>query len=162
PRELGRSAPRPLAQGARWPQEAHLRAACPLRGDAQVGVMNDSASKEPALAQQIYNTLTGQKEPLEPLVPGKVRIYVCGPTVYDLSHIGHARAYVAFDVVVRYLRRRYEVLYVRNYTDVDDKIIKRAGEVGEAPGELSERFVREFEADMQALGVEAPDIAPKV
>jgi cysteinyl-tRNA synthetase len=114
------------------------------------------------MALQIFNTLTGEKEPLAPRVAGKLGVYVCGPTVYDMAHIGHARAYVAFDTVVRYLRRRFDVTYVRNYTDVDDKIIKRAAEVGEEPFALSQRFIREFEADMHALGVRNADIQPKV
>ena len=114
------------------------------------------------MALRIYDTLTGQKVPFEPMTPGKVRMYVCGPTVYDMSHIGHARAYVAFDTAVRYLRRRYDVTYVRNYTDVDDKIIKRANEVSENPAELAGRFIKEFEIDMHALGVKDADIQPKV
>ncbi len=111
---------------------------------------------------QIYNTLTARKEPFEPLAKGHVRMYVCGPTVYDMAHIGHARAYVAFDVVARYLRRNCQLTYVRNYTDVDDKIIKRALELGETPGNLSERFIREFQTDMSALDVLPADIEPKV
>jgi cysteinyl-tRNA synthetase len=111
---------------------------------------------------RIYDTMTGQKIPFAPMTPGKVGMYVCGPTVYDMSHIGHARAYVAFDVVVRYLRRHFEVTYVRNYTDVDDKIIKRAHEVGEEPATLAERFIKEFEVDMHALGVKDADVQPKV
>ena len=91
---------------------------------------------------KIYNTLTGQKEEFTPLEEGKVQMYVCGPTVYDMAHVGHARSCVAFDVVVRYLRRHYEVTYVRNYTDVDDKIIKRANELDEPPFELSERYIK--------------------
>ena len=114
------------------------------------------------MAQQIFNTLTGQKEPFVPLVPGRVHMYVCGPTVYDMSHIGHARAYVAFDVVVRYLRQSLDVRYVRNYTDVDDKIIRRARELGVEPTALAERFVKEFQSDMAALGVAAADIEPRV
>jgi cysteinyl-tRNA synthetase len=110
----------------------------------------------------VYNTLTAEKEPFTPLTPGKVRMYVCGPTVYDMSHIGHARAYVAFDVIQRYLRRTFEVTHVRNYTDVDDKIIRRANELGEKPIEVSERFIVEFKADMTALGVQPADIEPKV
>jgi cysteinyl-tRNA synthetase len=110
----------------------------------------------------VYNTLKGEKEPFVPLIPGKVRLYVCGPTVYDMSHIGHARAYVAFDVVQRYLRRSYQVTHVRNYTDVDDKIIKRGLELGEASTVVSERFIDEFKTDMRALGVQAADVEPKV
>ena len=90
-------------------------------------------------------------------------MYVCGVTVYDLAHIGHARCYVAFDVVVKHLRRLgYDVTYVRNYTDVDDKILKRAEERGEDPVALAARFVDEFRADMEVLGCGAPDVEPKV
>ncbi|GAG95549.1 unnamed protein product [marine sediment metagenome] len=88
---------------------------------------------------KIYNTLHKKKETFEPIKPGKVGIYVCGPTVYDASHIGHARCVVVFDVIVRYLRAiGYEVTYVRNFTDVDDKIINRAGELGISTRELPE------------------------
>ena len=114
------------------------------------------------MSLSIYDTMSGQKVPFTPLTPGKVRVYVCGPTVYDMSHIGHARAYVAFDVAVRYLRRFYDVLYVRNYTDVDDKIIKRANELKQPPADVSERFIKEFETDMAALGVAKADVQPKV
>src|SRR5690606_28982056 len=104
------------------------------------------------------------KVPLEPLSGDKeIGMYVCGPTVYDAAHLGHARAAVVFDVVARYLRKRgYNVKYVRNYTDVDDKIIARANERGVKAHEISERYIREFEADMAALGVQDPDIKPKV
>ena len=112
---------------------------------------------------RVYNTLTNRKEPLVPLVEGKIGMYVCGPTVYDMSHVGHARVYVTFDVVARFLRfAGRQVTYVRNYTDVDDKIIRRANETGVAPAEISERFIREFVADMQALGVDPADVEPKV
>jgi cysteinyl-tRNA synthetase len=115
------------------------------------------------MALRIYNTLTGEKEPFAPLNPPKVGIYVCGVTVYDLSHVGHARAYVAFDVVVRVLRARgYAVTYLRNYTDVDDKIIRRAAELGEPPHALSERYIAEYVHDMTALGVAHADVEPKV
>ena len=98
---------------------------------------------------RLLNTLTQAKEALEPRVPGRVSLYVCGPTVYDLSHIGHARCYVAFDVLVRWLKERgLQVRYVRNVTDVDDKIIQRASALGEDPLALAERFRREYEADM--------------
>jgi len=80
---------------------------------------------------KIYNTMGRRKEPFDPLVPGEVRMYACGPTVYDRAHIGHARAALTFDVMWRYLEYRgYKVIYVRNYTDVDDKIINRAQELG--------------------------------
>ncbi|RYF02988.1 MAG: cysteine--tRNA ligase, partial [Deltaproteobacteria bacterium] len=111
---------------------------------------------------QVYNTMARRKETLTPGEPGHVRMYVCGPTVYDLSHIGHARVYVAFDTISRFLRRHYKVTYVRNFTDVDDKIIKRALANGESPTLLAERFIKEFEADMQLLGCGPVDAAPKV
>ena len=112
---------------------------------------------------RVYNTMTGQKAPLVPLVPGKLGIYVCGPTVYSYVHIGNARSFTSFDVVVRYLRYRgFTVRYVRNYTDVDDKIIKAAKDTGESALELAARFVREFEADAQALHLLPPDVSPKV
>jgi cysteinyl-tRNA synthetase len=111
----------------------------------------------------IHDTLTGAKKELVPLEPGKIRFYACGPTVYDLSHVGHARSYVVWDVVVRHLRARgYSVRYVRNFTDVDDKIIKRANERGEDPVALAERFARAYDEDMDALGNLRPDAAPRV
>jgi cysteinyl-tRNA synthetase len=112
---------------------------------------------------RIYNTLTKKKETFEPLVPGQVKMYVCGPTVYDYSHVGHARSVVVFDVVVRYLRAlNYKVSYVRNFTDVDDKIINRANEVGVDAGQLAEKFIGEFHRDMDALNVMRADEEPKV
>ncbi|MCK5383430.1 MAG: class I tRNA ligase family protein, partial [Gammaproteobacteria bacterium] len=90
---------------------------------------------------EIYNTLTDRKDVFVPIEPGKVRMYVCGMTVYDYCHLGHARVMVVFDVVVRYLRALgFEVTYVRNITDVDDKIIRRASENGETIHELTSRF----------------------
>jgi cysteinyl-tRNA synthetase len=113
------------------------------------------------MALKIYNTLTGQKEAFEPLEPGHVRMYVCGVTVYDLCHIGHARSAVVFDVIYRYLKYScYEVAYVRNFTDVDDKIIRRANEQGISCAELSRRYIGEFHRDMDALGVERPTREP--
>ncbi|XP_010276942.1 PREDICTED: cysteine--tRNA ligase 2, cytoplasmic [Nelumbo nucifera] len=112
---------------------------------------------------QIYNTMTKQKEVFKPKEPGKVGMYVCGVTSYDFSHIGHARAYVAFDVLYRYLRHLgYEVTYVRNFTDVDDKIIRRANELGEDPLHLSSRFCDEFLVDMNDLQCEPPTHQPRV
>ncbi len=111
----------------------------------------------------IHDTLTAQKRELVPIDPGKIRFYACGPTVYDWSHVGHARSYVVWDVVVRHLRARgYLVTYVRNFTDVDDKIIRRANERGEDPVALSDRFARAYDEDMDALGNLRPDAAPKV
>ncbi len=111
---------------------------------------------------KIYNTLTRRKEDFQPIVPGKVRMYVCGVTVYDMCHIGHARSIVLFDVIYRYLLTKgYEVTYVRNFTDVDDKIINRANQLGENWNDLAERFIREFYVDMDALIVRRPTIEPK-
>ncbi len=114
----------------------------------------------PALT--LYNTLTRAKEPFSPLVEGEVRMYVCGPTVYDLSHLGHARKEVVFDVMVRYLRfRGFRVHYVRNITDVDDKIIRRAQETGVSWKQIAREFEQAFRDDMEALGVARPDHEPR-
>jgi cysteinyl-tRNA synthetase len=111
---------------------------------------------------KIYNSLTRQKEVFKPLQEGKVNMYVCGMTVYDLCHVGHARVMVVFDVVTRYLRALgYNVTYVRNITDIDDKIIKRAAENGESIQTLTERYIDEMHKDADALGVLRPDIEPK-
>ena len=110
---------------------------------------------------RIYNTLTRQKELFEPLIPGQVRMYVCGITAYDLSHIGHARSALVFDVIRRYLEfKRYEVRFIRNFTDVDDKIIKRAEQEGASAGEISERFIAEYQKDMENLGVLPATVEP--
>ncbi|BBO67000.1 cysteine--tRNA ligase [Desulfosarcina alkanivorans] len=115
------------------------------------------------MAMRIYNTLTKTKETFEPMVPGQVKMYVCGPTVYDYCHVGHARSVVVFDVVVRYLRAMgYQVTYVRNFTDVDDKIINRAGEVGMDARRLAEKYIAEFYRDMDALNVIRADREPRV
>ena len=112
---------------------------------------------------QIFNTLTRQKETFQPLVEGKVGLYVCGITIYDYCHIGHARTYVAFDVINRYLRfSGYEVTYVRNITDVDDKIIKRAAENNESCDALTARFTKAMHQDFEALGLLPADIEPTV
>ncbi|UZK03723.1 cysteine--tRNA ligase [Venatoribacter cucullus] len=114
------------------------------------------------MSLQIFNSLTRQKETFQPLVPGKVGMYVCGMTVYDFCHLGHARVMVAFDVIARYLRHRgYEVNYIRNITDIDDKIIKRANENGEAFDALTERFIAEMHKDSDLLGIERPSAEPK-
>jgi cysteinyl-tRNA synthetase len=111
---------------------------------------------------RVYNTLTGKKEAFEPINPGKVGMYVCGVTVYDYCHIGHARANIVFDIVYRYLMySQYDVTYVRNYTDVDDKIIARAQERGIASEDLANEFIAAFDEDMEALGLKKPTFEPK-
>lgn len=110
----------------------------------------------------IYNTLTRQKEPFTPINPENVRMYVCGMTVYDYCHLGHARVMVVFDMIARWLRARgYPLTYVRNITDIDDKIIARAAENGESIGELTARFIQAMNEDAAALGVLRPDAEPK-
>lgn len=112
---------------------------------------------------QIYNTLSKEKQPFTPINANEVGIYVCGITVYDLSHMGHARTYLSFDIVVRYLRHLgYKVNYVRNITDVDDKIIQRAHENNETPAQLTERTIGYMHEDFAALNLLAPDIEPRV
>ena len=114
------------------------------------------------MALVVHNTLTRRKEPFTPLEPGRVGMYVCGPTVYDHPHLGHARAAVAFDVIRRSLEYLgYRVVYVRNITDVDDKIIARANEEGRSPWEVSEEYTRVYDEQMSALGVRPPNIAPR-
>lgn len=111
---------------------------------------------------QIHNTITRKKEDFVPITPGEIGMYVCGVTVYDLCHIGHARTFVSFDMIVRYLRYLgYKVKYVRNITDIDDKIIKRAQEKGVAAKELAEHFIGEMYADFDALNIARPDIEPR-
>ncbi len=111
---------------------------------------------------KIYNTLTEKKELFAPLIPGVVKLYVCGITVYDLCHIGHARSMMVFDMLVRYLRWiGFDVLYVRNITDIDDKIIRRAHELGENSAALSQRFIDVMHEDEQALNLISPDIEPR-
>jgi cysteinyl-tRNA synthetase len=103
---------------------------------------------------QIHNSLTGRKETFQPLTPGEVRMYVCGITVYDYCHLGHARMLIVFDVVRRHLAASgYRVTFVRNITDIDDKIIQRAQKNGEPMGALTERFIRAYHEDCAALGV---------
>ncbi len=111
---------------------------------------------------QIHNSLTGRKEPLKPIEGNKVRIYICGVTVYDYCHLGHARFLVAFDIVTRYLRARgFEVMHVRNITDIDDKIIKRAGEQQRDWQDLTREFIAKFHEDCAALAVLPPDQEPR-
>lgn len=111
---------------------------------------------------QIYNSFTQKKEVFKPLVPGQISLYVCGMTVYDYCHIGNGRVFVAFDVVVRFLRASgWKVTYVRNITDVDDKIINRANENKEAIDALSTRFIDAMHEDERRLNILAPDIEPR-
>lgn len=121
------------------------------------------------MALHIYNVLHREKMPFEPLHEGRVHIYVCGPTVYDHAHVGHAKTYVSFDVVVRYLRfRGYDVLYVQNLTDVghlldsgEDRILKKASQSQALPMQIVETYARSYFDDMDALGVVRPDISPR-
>lgn len=111
---------------------------------------------------QIYNSLTRSKQAFKPIHPGKVGMYVCGMTIYDYCHMGHARMMMSFDVVYRWLKTLgYEVTYVRNITDIDDKIIKRAGENGESLQSLTTRFTQYMHEDTKALGILPPDYEPK-
>ncbi|MCP4363162.1 MAG: cysteine--tRNA ligase [Chloroflexi bacterium] len=121
------------------------------------------------MSLKIYNVLSREKELFVPLQEGKVNIYVCGPTVYDYSHIGHAKTYVGFDVVVRYLRYSgYDVMYVQNITDVghildtgEDRVLKKARQLSALPMQIVETYMRDYFADMDALGVQRPDISPR-
>ena len=118
---------------------------------------------------KIYNVLSREKEAFVPLTEGKVNIYVCGPTVYDDSHIGHAKTYISFDVIVRYLRfLGYDVLYVQNITDVghmlatgEDRILRKARQQSSGPMQVVETYMRSYFDDMDALGVQRPDISPR-
>ena len=111
---------------------------------------------------QIYNTMTRKKEELVPLVPGKISMYACGPTVYNYFHIGNARPFIVFDTLRRYLEYRgYEVAFVQNFTDIDDKMIRRANEEGTTVAELGERFIDEYYRDADALGVERATENPR-
>ena len=114
------------------------------------------------MSLRIFNTLSRDLQPFSPMEPGHVRMYVCGMTVYDLCHLGHARAMIAFDVVQRWLKASgFRVTYVRNVTDIDDKIIKRALDNGETIRELTDRMVDALHADADALGVERPTYEPR-
>ncbi|HJW52391.1 MAG TPA: cysteine--tRNA ligase [Burkholderiaceae bacterium] len=111
---------------------------------------------------EIYNTLTRRKEPLRPIEAGKLRMYVCGVTTYDLTHIGHGRTFVAFDVMQRWLRARgFDLTYVRNITDIDDRIIRRAAENNETPSHLTARYITAMHEDFAALGLQNPDHEPR-
>jgi cysteinyl-tRNA synthetase len=114
------------------------------------------------MALRIYNTLTRQKEDFETLEPGKVSMYVCGPTVYSKAHVGHAMSALIFDIIRRYLEfRGYQVRYVMNYTDVDDKIISRAQQEGRDPFELAEGYIQEFQSNLNALNVQPATVTPR-
>ncbi|CAI5516251.1 unnamed protein product [Closterium sp. Naga37s-1] len=133
------------------------------KGDVKATEKRKGKGKGEAVKLMLHNTMSRSKEEFVPLRAGHVGMYVCGVTVYDYSHIGHARVYVSFDVLYRYLQHMgYDVTYVRNFTDVDDKIIKRALDLGEDPLHLSRRFITEFHADMHALGCLPPTHEPKV
>ncbi len=112
---------------------------------------------------KLYNTLSRKKEEFVPIVPGEVKMYVCGPTVYNYFHIGNARPFVVFDTVRRFFEYRgYKVNYVQNFTDIDDKIINKANEEGESPEYISEKYIEEYYKDAQALGVKKANVHPKV
>jgi cysteinyl-tRNA synthetase len=114
------------------------------------------------MALRIYNTLTGKKEEFLPLHGNQVGMYVCGVTVYDLSHIGHARSTVVFDTIYRYLRYRgYEVTFIRNFTDIDDKIIKRANDEGVDCKTIAKKYIDEFNIDMGKFNLEKPSVEPR-
>jgi cysteinyl-tRNA synthetase len=114
------------------------------------------------MALTVFNTMGNRKEPFVPIAPGKVKMYVCGVTVYDLCHIGHARANVVFDTIVRYLRHRgYDVTFVRNFTDIDDKIIRRANQEGVGTEEIAERYIRAFYEDFDRMGLLRPEVEPR-
>ena len=111
---------------------------------------------------KLYNTLTGKKEEFVPLTPCKVTMYACGVTVYDFSHLGHARGAVSFDLIQRYFRRKgFDVKYVRNFTDVDDKIINRAKEEGISAADVARKYIDAYQEDMKRLGVGRADVEPK-
>jgi cysteinyl-tRNA synthetase len=111
---------------------------------------------------QVYNTLSRTKEPFKPHEPNKVKMYVCGVTVYDYCHLGHARAYIVFDMIRRYLEyRKYAVTYIQNFTDIDDKIIRRANETKTSYLDVTEKFIAEYYQDFDALGIKRADMYPK-
>ena len=126
------------------------------------GARFDHDERKPGMPLRIHNSLTRRVEPFEPIKPGQVRMYVCGVTVYDLCHMGHARMMLAFDVVARWLRASgYALTYVRNITDIDDKIIRRATERGQTIGELTGAMIAEMHQDLAALGVLPPTHEPR-
>ena len=113
-------------------------------------------------AMKLYNSLTRQKEEFKPITPGEVKIYACGPTVYDFFHIGNARPFIVFDTLRRYFEYcGYTVKFVQNFTDIDDKMIKRANEEGITVRELADRFIGEYEVDAKGLGIEEATVHPR-
>ncbi|MCC6972086.1 MAG: class I tRNA ligase family protein, partial [Phycisphaerales bacterium] len=111
----------------------------------------------------IYDTSSRAKRPFAPITPGQVSMYVCGLTVYDLVHIGHARTFITFDVIRRYLMScGLSVKFVRNHTDIDDKIIRRAAQTGETPLALADRMIADLDQDFARLGILPADVAPRV
>lgn len=121
-----------------------------------------SQNRTKNMGLQVYNTLSGRKEPFVTLTPGKVNMYVCGVTAYDYCHIGHARSAMVFDVIRNYLEYKgYTVVFVKNFTDVDDKIIKRAQQEGVSTRKVAEKYMQAHDDDMQRLGIRPPDITPK-
>jgi cysteinyl-tRNA synthetase len=120
-----------------------------------------SATEQIQMTIHLHDTLRGEKVAFEPLQPGQVTMYLCGPTVYNYAHIGNARPAVVFDLLARLLRRSYQLTFARNITDVDDKINAAAAETGKSIGEITERFVTAYNEDMAALGVLPPDIEPR-
>ncbi|NLK36369.1 MAG: class I tRNA ligase family protein, partial [Gracilibacteraceae bacterium] len=112
---------------------------------------------------KLYNTMTRKKEKFEPITPGEVKMYSCGPTVYNFFHIGNARPFIIFDILRRYLEYRgYKVTFVQNFTDVDDKIIKRAKDENTTEKEVSDRFIQEYFRDAEALNIRKADYHPRV
>ncbi|XP_054818831.1 cysteine--tRNA ligase, chloroplastic/mitochondrial isoform X2 [Prosopis cineraria] len=140
-----------------------LRSYQPSLTEQSAGKFDGERGRSPSPELWLYNTMSKGKELFKPKVEGKVGMYVCGVTAYDLSHIGHARVYINFDVLYRYLKHmEFEVCYVRNFTDVDDKIIARAKELGEDPISLSRRYCEEFSEDMATLHCLPPSVEPRV
>ena len=111
---------------------------------------------------KLYNTLTKRKEEFIPIKPGEVTMYSCGPTVYNYFHIGNARPFVVFDVLRRFLEYRgYKVKFVQNFTDIDDKMIRRANEEGKTVSEIADRYIKEYYTDARGLGIKDPTVAPR-
>lgn len=139
------------------------RSRAPVARAASAAAPQAATAESPSAPQlSLYDTMDKKQKPFTSQKDGFVSMYVCGVTVYDYSHIGHARVYVAFDVLYRVLRSiGYDVQYVRNFTDIDDKIIARAAENGEDPLSLSGRFIGEFHQDMSTLGCLPPALEPK-